>query len=120
MKSNRGSKKATESYVGGHKQTVVDSQPAAEAAVSGDPHEEGFDFGHHVAARSQQQLEAIGVALLGGNGNRRKAVLVALVDVAARSIDFIYWSNGVARVTSHCNVLYLVLILRLCSCGVQK
>ena len=50
MKSSQGTEKAAESYVGGHKQTVVDSQPAAEAAVSGDPHEEGFDFGHHVAA----------------------------------------------------------------------
>jgi hypothetical protein len=84
MKSNRGTKKATESYVGWHKQTVVDSQPAARAAVSGDPHGEGFDFGHHVAARIQQQLEALGVAFLGGDGNRRNAVLVALVDVAAR------------------------------------
>jgi len=37
-----------------------------------------------VAACSQQQLEALGVAVLGGNVNRRKAVLVALVDVAAR------------------------------------
>ena len=39
----------------------------------------------HVAARSQQQLEKLGVAVLGGSVNRRKAVLVALVDVAARS-----------------------------------
>jgi len=38
-----------------------------------------------VAARSQQQLEALGVAVLGGNVNRRTAVVVALVDVAARS-----------------------------------
>ncbi len=38
-----------------------------------------------VAARSQQQLEALGVAVEGGNVNRRNAVVVALVDVAARS-----------------------------------
>jgi hypothetical protein len=38
-----------------------------------------------VAARSQQQLEALGVAVLGGSVNRRNAVVVALVDVAARS-----------------------------------
>jgi selenophosphate synthetase-related protein len=37
-----------------------------------------------VAARIQQQLEALGVAVLGGNVNRRTAVVVALVDVAAR------------------------------------
>jgi hypothetical protein len=32
----------------------------------------------------QQQLEAVGVAVLGGNVDRRSAVVVALVDVAAR------------------------------------
>ena len=38
-----------------------------------------------VAARSQQQLEALGVAVPGSNVNRRNAVVVALVDVTARS-----------------------------------
>ena len=33
----------------GQEQAVVESQPAVETAVSGDPHEEEFDFGHHVA-----------------------------------------------------------------------
>ena len=66
-------------------------------------------YAPHVAARSQQQLEALGVALLGGSVNRRTAVLVALVDVAARQTDIIYWSNGVSRVTCHCYALYLVL-----------
>ena len=75
MKSSRGTKKTTESHAGGHTQTVVDSQPAAKAAVSGDPHEEGFDFGHHIRA----------------------------------PIDFIYWSNGVSRVTCYSYALYLVL-----------
>ena len=32
----------------------VDTQPAAEAAVSGDPHGEGFDFGPHVSFRLDQ------------------------------------------------------------------
>ena len=34
--------------VRGRKQVNVDTQPAAEAAVSGDPRGEGFDFGPHV------------------------------------------------------------------------
>jgi hypothetical protein len=38
----------------------------------------------HVAARSQQKLDALGVAFLGGNVNRRSVVIFALVDVAAR------------------------------------
>ena len=38
-----------------------------------------------VAARSQQQLEAIGMAVVGGNVNWRKPIVVTLVDVAARS-----------------------------------
>ena len=84
MKSNQGMRQTATSYAWGHKQAVVESQPAAEATVSGDPHEEEFDFGHHVAARSQQQLEALGVAVEGGIVKRRIAVVVALFDVAAR------------------------------------
>jgi hypothetical protein len=36
-----------------------------------------------VRTRSKKQLEALGVAVLGGSVNRRSTVLVALVDVAA-------------------------------------
>ncbi len=43
-----------------------------------------FEIAARVCARSQQQLEALGVAVLGGSVNRRAAVVVALVDVAAR------------------------------------
>ena len=44
-----------------------------------------FPTAARVSTGAKQQLEALGVALLGGNINRRNAVLVALVDVAARS-----------------------------------
>ena len=65
-----------------------------------------------VAARIQQQLEALGVAVLSGTVNRRNAVVVALVRVTARSIDRnIYWSKrGVPKdyLLLHAT-LYLVL-----------
>jgi hypothetical protein len=67
-----------------------------------------------VAARSKQQLEAVGVAVRGGNANRRSAVVVALVDVAARydTISFI-GRNGVSRKTTQLHAtLYLVLGFR--------
>ena len=83
MKSNQRKRQTTAGYAGRHKRAVVESQPAAEAAVSRDPHVEEFDFGPHVAARAQQQLEAFSEAVLGGNVYRRTAVVVALVDVAA-------------------------------------
>ena len=38
-----------------------------------------------VCAGVNQQLEALGAAVLGGNVNRKNAVLIALVDVDARS-----------------------------------
>ena len=58
--------------------------PANAGSPQGPPRG-GCIHGPHVAARIQQQLEALGVAFRGGNINRRNAVLVALVDVAARS-----------------------------------
>ncbi len=42
-----------------------------------------------VPARSQQNIQAVGVAVLGCNVNRRSAVVLALVDVPARSGKFI-------------------------------
>ena len=61
------------------------------------------------------------MALLGGNVNRRKAVFVALVDVAARQTDIIYWSNGVSRETCHSYALYLVLgFVFVIRCEVQR
>ena len=42
-----------------------------------------------VAARSEQQFEASGVAFLDRNINWRGAVVSTLVDVAVRSISFI-------------------------------
>jgi hypothetical protein len=50
------------------------------------------------------------VALLGGNANRRKAVVVALVDVAARSFVHLFVIRGV----SYDVVLSLYLVLVLC------
>jgi hypothetical protein len=48
--------------VRGRKQVNVDTQPAAEAAVSGDPHEEGFDFGPHISVALQQKTAYFKVA----------------------------------------------------------
>ena len=71
-------------------------------------------YAPHVAARSQQQLEALGVVVEGGSVNRRTDVVVALVDVAARSIEIFIGQNGVSRKTTlllHAT-LYLVLGFR--------
>ena len=68
-------------------------------------------YAPHVATGAQQQLEAVGVAVLGGSVNRRSAVVGALVDVAARTNEIIYWSKrGVPKdyLLLHAT-LYLVL-----------
>ena len=43
-----------------------------------------FPTAARVSTGAKQQLEALGVAVKGGSVNRRTAVVVALVDVAAR------------------------------------
>ena len=48
-----------------------------------------FPTAARVSTGAKQQLEAVGVAVRGGNVNRRNAVVVALVDVAARRRTFI-------------------------------
>ena len=48
-----------------------------------------FEIAARVCAGAKQQLEALGVAVRGGSVNWRNAVLVALVDVAARQTTFI-------------------------------
>ncbi len=53
--------------------------------------ERAFEIAARVCAGAKQQLEALGVAFLGRNVNRRNAVFVALVDVAARRRE-IYWA----------------------------
>jgi hypothetical protein len=59
MKSNQRMRRTATSYAWGHKQAVVESQPVAEATVSRDPHEEGFDFGpQRACAQRQQALSA--------------------------------------------------------------
>ena len=47
-----------------------------------------FPTAARVSTGANQQLEALGAAVLGGNVNRRSAVFAALVDVAARSVYF--------------------------------
>ena len=50
-----------------HKQAVVESQPTVDkTVVSGDPHEEGFDFGPHGGVARQQQLDDFNATFLGG------------------------------------------------------
>jgi hypothetical protein len=44
-----------------------------------------FEIAVRVCAGAKQQLEALGMAVLGGSVNRRTAVVGARVDVAARS-----------------------------------
>jgi hypothetical protein len=41
-----------------------------------------------VCASAEQQFEAFGVVVLGGNVNRRNAVVVALIDVAASTTTY--------------------------------
>jgi hypothetical protein len=52
-------------YARRHKRAVVESQPAAEAAVSGDSHEEEFDFGHPDGTTMQQLPQLVRVHVEG-------------------------------------------------------
>ena len=64
LKSNQGMRRRFIRCARGRKQMVVESQPAAKAAVSGDPHEEEFDFGPHIGVALQQQAAGFKVAVL--------------------------------------------------------
>jgi hypothetical protein len=80
LKSNRVLRSTVAACVQGHAKRAVDSQPTTiinTAAVTGDPHEEGFDFGPHVRAPSHQQLHARQMALLSCLVNRSLATTAA-------------------------------------------
>ena len=56
-----------------HKQAVVESQPTVDkTVVSGDPHEEGFDFGPHGGIAGQQQLDDVNATIKGGEVQGRE------------------------------------------------
>ncbi len=61
-RSNNEKSLTTPSYVWRHRLDVVETQPVAHkcTTVSRDPHEEGFDPGPHVAARSNNLFGPVG------------------------------------------------------------
>jgi hypothetical protein len=68
----------------------------------------------HIRAPTKQRVNNIAVPVLACKVQRRGTSILCLVHIRA-PIDFIYWSNGVSRVTCYCYALYLVFVLSLFS-----